>query len=81
MEYAEKGSLADAIRVGRLKGSNGFPDLQIVISCLLDIASGTTPSLCCITRIGRFRIPNCSVKQLFCLRVITSYTAGKPVQP
>jgi hypothetical protein len=40
MEYAEKGSLADALRVGRLKRPNGYPDLITVVSCLLDIASG-----------------------------------------
>lgn len=40
MEYAEKGSLADALRVGRLRRPNGLPDLSMVLSCLTDIASG-----------------------------------------
>jgi hypothetical protein len=42
MEYAEKGSLADALRVGRLNKPNGLPDLANVLSCLTDIASGET---------------------------------------
>lgn len=40
MEYAEKGSLADALRTGRLKRSGGFPELGVIIACLQDIASG-----------------------------------------
>ena len=40
MEYAEKGSLADALRTGRLKRPGGFPELGIIIACLQDIASG-----------------------------------------
>ena len=40
MEYAEKGSLADALRTGRLRRSNGFPELGVIIACLQDIASG-----------------------------------------
>ncbi|CAL8462804.1 g2337 [Coccomyxa elongata] len=40
MEYAEKGSLADALRTGRLRRPNGLPDLSMVLSCLTDIASG-----------------------------------------
>lgn len=40
MEYAEKGSLADALRIGRFKRANGSPDLSTVIACLQDIASG-----------------------------------------
>ena len=41
MEYAEKGSLADALRTGRLKRPNGLPELGVIIACLQDIASGT----------------------------------------
>ena len=40
MEYAEKGSLADALRTGRLKRPGGFPELGVIIACLQDIASG-----------------------------------------
>lgn len=40
MEYAEKGSLADALRVNRFKRPNGLPELSTVLSCLMDIASG-----------------------------------------
>lgn len=40
MEYAEKGSLADALRTGRLKRPNGLPELGVIIACLQDIASG-----------------------------------------
>ena len=40
MEYAEKGSLADALRTGRLKRPCGFPELGVIIACLQDIASG-----------------------------------------
>ena len=44
MEYAEKGSLADALRVGRFKrGSTGFPELATVVACLQDIANGAPP--------------------------------------
>lgn len=43
MEYAEKGSLADALRTGRLRKPNGLPDLSMVLSCLTDIASGGSP--------------------------------------
>lgn len=41
MEYAEKGSLADALRTGRLRRPGGFPELGVIIACLQDIASGT----------------------------------------
>ena len=40
MEYAEKGSLADALRTGRLRRPSGFPELGVIIACLQDIASG-----------------------------------------
>ena len=40
MEYAEKGSLADALRTGRLRRPGGFPELGVIIACLQDIASG-----------------------------------------
>lgn len=40
MEYAEKGSLADALRTGRLKRPNGSPELGVIVACLQDIASG-----------------------------------------
>ena len=40
MEYAEKGSLADMLRKGRLQRPDGSPDLIAIISCLQDIASG-----------------------------------------
>ncbi|EIE27156.1 kinase-like protein [Coccomyxa subellipsoidea C-169] len=40
MEYAEKGSLADALRVGRFNRPNGLPDISTVLSCLTDVASG-----------------------------------------
>ena len=43
MEYAEKGSLADALRTGRLRRQNGFPELGVIIACLQDIASGRPP--------------------------------------
>ncbi len=44
MEYAEKGSLADALRTGRFKrGSTGFPDLATIIACLQDVANGALP--------------------------------------
>ena len=40
MEYAEKGSLADALRIGRFKRASGYNDLYTVLSCLQDIANG-----------------------------------------
>ncbi|KAK9827328.1 hypothetical protein WJX81_005997 [Elliptochloris bilobata] len=42
MEYCERGSLADALRSGRLRrpDTTGTPDMQTIIACLLDIASG-----------------------------------------
>jgi hypothetical protein len=41
MEYAEKGSLADLLRRGRLMHPNGPGyDLLPVLACLTDIASG-----------------------------------------
>lgn len=43
MEYAEKGSLADALRVGRFNRPNGLPDISTVLSCLTDVASGEPP--------------------------------------
>lgn len=49
MEYAEKGSLADALRTGRLRRQNGFPELGVIIACLQDIASGrATAQLACL---------------------------------
>ena len=45
MEYAEKGSLADALRMGRLKRPNGFPELGVIVACLQDIASGGPDSI------------------------------------
>jgi len=42
MEYCERGSLADALRSGRLRrpDTSGTPDMLAIIACLLDIASG-----------------------------------------
>ena len=45
MEYCERGSLADALRTGRLRRPHGtgLPDLAALVACLLDIAQGA----CC----------------------------------
>ena len=41
MEYAERGSLADSLRTGRLRrADNGLPNLACIVQCLQDIANG-----------------------------------------
>ena len=41
MEYAERGSLADSLRRGRLRrADNGAPNLAIILQCLQDVANG-----------------------------------------
>jgi hypothetical protein len=40
MEYAEKGSLADLLRRGRLMLPDGSPNLLPIVCCLQDIACG-----------------------------------------
>ena len=47
MEYAERGSLADSLRTGRLRRvGNGLPNLACIVQCLQDIANGTLFLLC-----------------------------------
>ena len=46
MEYAERGSLADSLRTGRLRrADSGLPDLACIVQCLQDLANGAL-SLC-----------------------------------
>jgi hypothetical protein len=40
MEYCERGSLEAMLRAGRFKLPSGQPNLPMIITCLLDIASG-----------------------------------------
>jgi hypothetical protein len=40
MEYCERGSLDELVRSGRLRLETGYPDLPVILACLLDIASG-----------------------------------------
>ena len=41
MDYAERGSLADSLRTGRLRrADNGAPNLACIVQCLQDIANG-----------------------------------------
>ena len=41
MDYAERGSLADSLRTGRLRrADNGLPNLACIVQCLQDIANG-----------------------------------------
>ena len=47
MEYAERGSLADALRRGRLRrADSGTPNLAAIVQCMQDIASGVLLPLC-----------------------------------
>ena len=46
MEYAERGSLADSLRTGRLRrADNGLPNLACILQCLQDIANGAPVQL------------------------------------
>jgi hypothetical protein len=45
MEYCDRGSLADAIRLRRFYDkTTGTPDLLSIYRCLLDVATGVEPS-------------------------------------
>jgi hypothetical protein len=49
MEYAEKGSLADLLRRGKLMRADGrFCDMFSALACLTDIASGAALLGCLI---------------------------------
>ena len=44
MEYAERGSLADSLRRGRLRRADtGAPNLAAIVQCLQDVANGEAP--------------------------------------
>ena len=46
MEYAERGSLADLLRIGKLRRVDSeTPKLAIIVQCLQDIANGGLPCL------------------------------------
>ena len=40
MEFCERGSLEDMMKLGRFKLPTGHPNLPMITACLLDIASG-----------------------------------------
>lgn len=52
MEYAERGSLADFLRRGRLRRADtGTPNLAATVQCLQDIANGVRM---CLSMQGSF---------------------------
>ena len=52
MDYAERGSLADSLRGGKLRRADGAPDLAAIVQCLQDIANGVRSSHVIIAMLG-----------------------------
>lgn len=70
MDYAERGSLADSLRGGKLRRADGAPDLAAIVQCLQDIANGVRTLLCAWL--------TCHNRNARVLQSILSHLPGRP---